>query len=449
MTKRSTGLAVALLAALAWPTGAGAQDAHYWTYGYGPIGQLTEGTLVGGVNDLSAVYYNPAACALMDEPRFVLTLNSIELANIDVPGAAGEGLDFDQLVFDVVPAMVAGHVGRHNGSSNHFAFAFLARHDSDFDLGYNTTRVSGTTPDASAGFGRFRQRLVEYWVGGTWSRRVSDRVSVGVSPFFGYRGQRSRRSVTLEQVTGADSSAAFVGSENEYNHLRLLGKLGVAWRPGRWELGATVTTPGVKLWGNGKSAFNANVSGVSGVPLLSASTQEGLSPTYHSPWSAAAGATHRWTKTAVHTTVEWFSSVDPYDILSLEPAPIAGSPETVALTYSGAAESVVDFGIGLEHRLGDSLVVYGGAARNHSAYVAQRDTFASWDLTEVTAGLTFDRGRRRLALGVGYAWGSEDLPQVITPPGQTTPPPTRPATFSRWTISIGASLNAEQAPRTP
>ena len=38
----------------------------------------------------------PAACALMDEPRFVFTLNSIELANIDVPGAAGAGLDFDQ-----------------------------------------------------------------------------------------------------------------------------------------------------------------------------------------------------------------------------------------------------------------------------------------------------------------------------------------------------------------
>ena len=38
-----------------------AQDAHYWTYGYGPVGQLTEGTIVGGVNDLSAVFYNPGA----------------------------------------------------------------------------------------------------------------------------------------------------------------------------------------------------------------------------------------------------------------------------------------------------------------------------------------------------------------------------------------------------
>ena len=59
VTKRSFAPAATLLAVLAWPAAAGAQDAHYWTYGYGPVGQLTEGTLVGGVNDLSAVFYNP------------------------------------------------------------------------------------------------------------------------------------------------------------------------------------------------------------------------------------------------------------------------------------------------------------------------------------------------------------------------------------------------------
>jgi hypothetical protein len=169
--------------------------------------------------------------------------------------------------------------------------------------------------------------VVEYWVGGTWSRRIADRVSVGVSPFFAYRGQRSRRSLTLEAATATTSSSAFVGSENEYNHLGLLGKVGVAWRPGRWELGATVTTAGVGLWGTGKTVFNASASGDGVTPVLSASTQEGLDVTYRSPWSVAAGATRRFSKTAVHASVEWFSSVDPYDILQPEPAPIAGRPE--------------------------------------------------------------------------------------------------------------------------
>src|SRR5512145_3291895 len=138
---RSAVLLTTLVLAAAMAPCAAAQDAHYWTYGYGPIGQLTEGTLVGGVSDLSATFYNPGALALIERPRFLVGLTSVELANIDVPGAAGEGLNVDQLVFDIVPSMLAGHVGSHEGP-DHFAFAFLSRHDSDWDLGYSDVRVS-------------------------------------------------------------------------------------------------------------------------------------------------------------------------------------------------------------------------------------------------------------------------------------------------------------------
>jgi len=430
-----------------WPTlvaaPLGAQDAHYWTYGYGPIGQLTEGTLVGGVSDLSATYYNPAACALLERPRFVFNLTSIELANIDVAGGAGPGLDFDQLIFDIVPAMVAFHVGAHEQEGNHFAFSFLSRHDSDFDLGVSEESVSAASPVAEAGFGRVKQRVVEYWVGGSWSRRVARRVSVGVSPFFAYRAQRSRRTLSVEDLAPGISRAAFVGREQEYNHTRLLAKLGLAWRPGAWELGATLTTPGVKLWANGKTVFNASVAGVNQIELLSATSQKGLAATYHSPWSVAFGASRVFESTAVHTTLEWFSAVDPYDILDPEPAEIAGRPETIPLVYRGEARSVVNFGVGVEQRVGDYVHVYGGVARNQSAFVPGRDSFAPWDLVDMTLGVSVDRGRMRLALGVGYAWGDGMLPQVIAPPDSTGVPESLPAHFSRWTISFGASFQNE------
>ena len=79
-------------------------------------------------------------------------------------------------------------------------------------------------------------------------------------------------------------------------------------------------------------------------------------------------------------------------------------------------------------------------ARNQSAHVPERDTFAAWDLTDVTAGFTFDAGRAKIAFGAGYAWGSDEVAQVIAPPGDTRP--TRPASFSRWTFSLGASFGA-------
>ncbi len=273
MTKRPYAPAAALLAILAGPTAAAAQDAHYWTYGYGPIGQLTEGALVGGVEDLSAVYYNPGALALVEEPRFVFGLTSIELAKIKAPDAAGQNLDFDSFIFDIVPAVVAGHIGENRGQANHFAFAFLSRHDTDWDLGYSNAQVSAASPDAVAGFGRVRERLVEYWVGGTWSHRVREGLSFGVSPFVAYRAQRSRRSLALEDLADGTSRAVFVVKENDYNHVRLLAKAGIAWRPGPWELGATVTTAGLRLYDTGKVVFNASVAGEASAPVLSASTQ--------------------------------------------------------------------------------------------------------------------------------------------------------------------------------
>jgi hypothetical protein len=436
----AAGLATLLLVALYAPPFAAAQDAHYWTYGYGPVGQLTEGTLVGGVSDMSAVFYNPGALALLDKPRFVVGLTSVGLANIDVPDVAGDGLDVDQLVFDVVPSMLAGNVGGHEGS-NHFAWAFLSRHDSDWDLGYSEVSVSAARPDALAGFGRVRQRLVEYWVGGTWSHRFSDRLAVGVSPFFAYRAQRSRRSLSAQVLTEGASRAAFVGSEYEYNHLRLLAKAGVAWRPGAWQLGMTITGPGFGLMGQGKAVFNASLTGDVESPFLSASTQKSLDATYHAPWSVAVGATWRRSGTAVHTTAEWFSAVDAYDILMPDPAPIAGSSETVPLVYRGEADSAVCYGVGIEQRLSDRLVLYGGAAHNESAYVPLRDSFAAWDLTDVTGGFTLQTSRATLALGLGYAWGTSQIPQAVVPPAQTEPATLVDAHFSRWTISVGASFH--------
>ena len=174
--------------------------------------------------------------------------------------------------------------------------------------------------------------------------------------------------------------------------------------------------------------------------MVSASTQTDLDSTYHSPWSVAGGATWRTSRSAIHSTVEWFSAVDPYAILEPEPAPVSGRPETVSLVYSGQTESVVCFGVGLEHRIGSRLVLYGGAARNQSAYVVERDTFSPWDLTDVTFGLTFEKGAGTFAFGAGYAWGNGQLPQVVELP--TEPPAIElvDASFSRWTLSFGASF---------
>ncbi|MFN8093084.1 MAG: hypothetical protein U0599_12845 [Vicinamibacteria bacterium] len=443
MTRQRAVRAVTLapmLAAVVLAAPASAQDAHYWTYGYGPVGQLTEGTIVGGVRDLSAVFYNPGATALIEQPRFTMTLTSVELARLDAPGAAGPRLDFASTIFDTVPAVIAGRLARRDGKADQFSFAFFSRHDTDWDLGFNDARVSPAAAEGGAAFGRVRERVVEYWAGPSWSHRISDTLAVGVSPFVAYRAQRNRRSLAAESLSAGEVAAAFLGREYEYNHVGVLGKLGIAWRPGPLELGATVTTPRARLWSNGKAVLNATIAGVDGLPFVAATAQEGLVSTYHSPWSAAGGATWRGARTAVHTTAEWFSAVDPYGILEPEPATVAGSSRSVPMTYLGAAKSVVNFGAGLEQKVGDTTTLYAGASRNNSAWREESETLATWDLTEATVGIAFERFGSRIAVGVGYTWGTGDLPRAIAPPSDTTSPAPVTADFTHWTFSLGFSL---------
>jgi hypothetical protein len=132
--------------------------------------------------------------------------------------------------------------------------------------------------------------------------------------------------------------------------------------------------------------------------------------------------------------------VAEYDILEPDPAPVAGSSETIPLTYHGESRSVFCYGVGLEQHLGSRVILYGGAAHNESAYVANRDTFAAWDLTDITWGFTFDTGRAKVAFGLGYGWGSKGVQQPLVLPTEAAPPPTLEAKYSRWTISVGASF---------
>ena len=66
------------LVALAAVPRASAQDTHYWSIQYGPVGQLVGGQLIGGASDLSATFYNPGALALRNESSYLLSTESVQ-----------------------------------------------------------------------------------------------------------------------------------------------------------------------------------------------------------------------------------------------------------------------------------------------------------------------------------------------------------------------------------
>jgi len=138
--------------------------------------------------------------------------------------------------------------------------------------------------------------------------------------------------------------------------------------------------------------------------------------------------------------------VAPYDILSPQEAPVAGETTTIPLTFQGAAGAVFDYGAGFEQQVDEKLRFYAGAAHNGSNWVPGAETFASWDLTHLTVGLSLRAPSRRahLAFGVAYAWGKGALPPLVSSPFAAAPQPTPQARFWQLSASVGATFHAEE-----
>ena len=131
---------LALAALLALPTRAAAQDSHYWSIQYGPVGQLVGGQLIGGGPDLSATYYNPGALVLRNESSYLLSTESVQWELVSTEAQPGlEVLDSSSSTFGAAPSLLAGVLPRWLGEDTSLAWSFLTRQKFHVRLGERVT----------------------------------------------------------------------------------------------------------------------------------------------------------------------------------------------------------------------------------------------------------------------------------------------------------------------
>jgi len=372
--------------------------------------------MVGGAQDLSSTYYSPGALALIENPRFLISFDTFQITNVTVENAAGEGLDFSDTRIRSIPRIIAGEIDLGEGSSR-LAYSVITRQDEELRFQTSGDTIESSSPDGRAALARLDQRLVEYWAGATWARAIGEGLGIGVTTYLALRSQNSRSEFLTEAIVGSSSRAALVTDDYSFTHLRLVWKLGAAWRRGALQVAANVTTAGLPIHGSGSATFNAATVGDVAAPSIAASTQNGLGADFRSPWSVSGGATYRWERTALHATVEWFGGVSRFDILSPDPAPVTGSDQTVPLAFPREVDSVFNYGVGIEHRLsGRGLTLYASFLRDHSARgPGSFDTISDWDMTHVRGGVTVGTGAVEWGVGGGYAWGRENVPRLPAP----------------------------------
>ena len=76
-----------------------AQSGHYWTESFGTRSMLLNGVVIGSVEDLGAVFYNPARISQFESPAFVISGQVYQLSKTTIKNGLGDGLDLKKSTF--------------------------------------------------------------------------------------------------------------------------------------------------------------------------------------------------------------------------------------------------------------------------------------------------------------------------------------------------------------
>lgn len=444
----ATALAILLLAAAP----AVAQDSQWWTNQYGNRARLLGGAVIGSSRDLSAVYYNPGGLALVDEPDALLTGYVFEMDNIKYTDVLLEGTELSSTSFDAVAGLIAGQLPFGFLGENRLAYSYLTRHNLEYRFNEGGTVANAQLPGldgiaTASGALTFETRLREYWGGLTWSTPL-DRYGLGVSLFVANRSQRLRYNSSLT-TTGTDGDVFTLGSLRSYNYYdwRLLTKIGMSTSFDRWNVGLTVTTPSLHLFGSGDVGYQT-VGILPDFETVTNSFQDDLSSGYASSWAIGAGGEYIGSGWKAHLALEWFDRVDR---TVLDTAPFRSQTDSTVVIdtdVTNVMRGLVNIAAGYEHQFSDR---YAGYATFYTDWTgAEVDdgsvtTTTPWNLWTLGTGAIFSLGRSEFTAGLTYKFGGrDDIGRFDLVPDDDVDDTLLPATadgrFWRLTLVLGFKL---------
>jgi hypothetical protein len=266
----------------------------------------------------------------------------------------------------------------------------------------------------------WRRSASEYWTGLSAGYRLSARTGVGATLFGTYRSQTQRAQLRTQSLgTAPPPTASNVTRQFHYYQVGLLAKLGMSTEVGPWYLGASVTTPGVGLFGSGDILTTEVATG--STPAFAWRSQEELSPDYKTPWMVAAGVTRTVGTVTGYATAEWAGAVDRYRLLDADSVVPADGRPAYDDDVVFAREAVVNWGLGFELRRSRTRAFYVHFKTDRSSRPSGSGvdaTYARWDRYHAGGGYSFRLSQWDLVAGLVYTWASDSFVA-----GEVDPPP--------------------------
>jgi hypothetical protein len=438
MRKRCAALCAA---ALLHVVPAIAQEMNYTPFQLGARSALMGGAAVGGVRDSSATFYNPGALGFVTDPSLSVSANAFRYGQLKIYSALGSGQDATADLFDVVPLLVSGSAKLDWGHDWSVGYAILTRQQFNASLRGvvdNQRDASGFITGIEDFSGQFddSRQVNEVWGMLAASWRVHDKLSIGGGPILAFRRQEvSQRFSTVVDNTLTLTNPIDIGTDTTdqvydatFFQFSLQARLGIAWEPIEGlKVGATVTTPTLKLFGSGEVLARSTVTAfrfAQSAVLTGSSFQQDLGTNYRTPVSAALGIEYQVTPNwALGVSVEYFGGLSQRSVIDVDtnqaffrqvPASIV---DTRSLRLLDEREPVVNVSAGTEYRLTSMYAAYAGFWTDFSpinintskALLRSAEgfplAFSSVDVYNVVVGLSRRTTSTLIGAGVVVSYG--------------------------------------------
>ncbi len=412
------------------------QQGHYWTQQYGTRSMLLCGSVIGGVSDLGAVYYNPARLSQVDNLAFLISADVYELNKIAVEDAFGENLNASKTDLSGVPTLAAGSLTIPFLKNHYFAWAILQRVNSSLSFGYKN-EVYADVIDIFPGeeiFGAeiaFKQASSDQWTTFSWSYPLSDRLSIGASGFFSYYTQQKGYRLNLQAYTDSNQTAVYrFNREVTLQQYSLIGKIGVSYIWNNTILGLTLLTPRLDLKGKGSYNFEELFSGTdhyAGNDVYLTTSLADLRTELKSPWAVGVGITIPIKKNKLHISSEWYSAVPKYTLVEGSEYVSQSKDTLLEVRLVDEYHSIVDFGIGAEIYLSEKISGYLSACTDFSAIESEFSNFldrkveiknsaVKADFYHFGGGVVLTFKGADITLGATYTGASQDFKRPVNFP---------------------------------
>ncbi len=334
------------------------QDTHYWTSKYGTQSTLLNGAVVGSHLDISSSFYNPGALGISKNPAFILSGWIYNLEQISFEDIAGSPVH--DIQFKPAPDFLTGLFPLKSEHSR-LAYSYLTRQKLDLrltgrDIHNGEIAFDKADEPLYAADNFLDQDLNETWVGLTWSRKINEKIGIGVTNYLAYRSQELRRQGIVQKLTDLqEASASIVVKHFRYYNYRLLWKIGLAADFSPLKLGVTATTPSISLFGRGRTFVNRVDTGFDaaddGKGVVEFNEQKDLPAYYLSPLSIAIGGSFKLKQTTLHLSMEWFNSVAQFPILPTAPFYSQTTGQELHNTVLQDLDSVFNIGFGVQETI--------------------------------------------------------------------------------------------------